>query len=72
MAGLGVGEFLLTPVTPGGVETPAVRADYILRVGAGIQFFIPGLTSLTPVSLEAAYRFARPLIATLNAFTRSV
>jgi hypothetical protein len=59
--GLGAGEFLLTPVTPGGAETTGVRADYVLRVGAGIQFFIPGLTSLTPASLEAAYRLAQPL-----------
>lgn len=59
--GLGVGEFSLQPAAPGGAQTTGVRADYILRVGAGVQFFIPGLTSLRPVSLEAAYGLAQPL-----------
>jgi hypothetical protein len=59
--GFGAGEFLLTPATPGGAERTGVRADYVLRVGAGVQFFIPGLTSLTPASLEAAYGLAQPL-----------
>jgi hypothetical protein len=53
--GLGVGEFLLKP------ETTGVRGDFILEVAAGVQFFIPGLRSMTPVSLEAAYRLAKPL-----------
>jgi len=60
--GLGVGQFLLKPVA---LETPTTsqETDFILQVGAGAQFFIPKLTSLTPVTLEATYRLAQPLDA---------
>ena len=58
--GVGVGEFSLEPATPSTTATAGVRGDYILQVGGGIQFFIPGLTSLRPVSLEAALRLAQP------------
>jgi hypothetical protein len=58
--GFGVGEFSLEPATPSTTATTGVRGDYILQVGGGIQFFIPGLTSLRPASLEAALRLAQP------------
>jgi len=58
--GAGVGDFRLTP--SGGGDPASVRSgDYILQVGAGVQFFLPGLTTLQPVSLEATYRLAEPI-----------
>jgi Domain of unknown function (DUF4157) len=58
--GAGVGDFRLTPV--GGSDPNSVRrGDYILQVGVGVEFFLPGLTSLQPVSLEATYRLAEPI-----------
>ena len=59
--GLGIGEFSLKPQGTDGPAATGVRTDYVLRVGAGVQFFIPGLTSMRPVSLEAAYGLAQPL-----------
>jgi hypothetical protein len=58
--GAGMGEFRLTPAG-GGDPASVVRGDYILQVGAGVQFFIPGLTSLQPASLEATYRLVEPI-----------
>ena len=58
--GAGVGDFRLTPAG-GGDPASVRRGDYILQVGAGVQFFIPGLTSLQPASLEATYRLANPI-----------
>jgi hypothetical protein len=58
--GAGVGEFRLTPAG-GGDPAFDRRGDYILQIGAGVQFFIPGLTSLQPTSLEATYRLAEPI-----------
>jgi hypothetical protein len=58
--GAGVGDFQLIPA--GGGDPAAVRrGDFILQVGAGVQFFLPGLTRLQPVSLEATYRLAEPI-----------
>jgi hypothetical protein len=58
--GAAVGEFRLTPA--GGDDLAFDRrGDYILQVGAGVQFFIPRLTSLHPTSLEATYRLAEPI-----------
>lgn len=58
--GAGVGDFSLTPA--GGGDPSSVRSgDFILQVGAGAQFFLPGLTSLQPASLEATYRLAQPI-----------
>ncbi|HEU4388418.1 MAG TPA: DUF4157 domain-containing protein, partial [Blastocatellia bacterium] len=58
--GFGIGEFRLTPAG-GGDPASVRRGDYILQVGAGFQFFIPTLTSLHPVTLEATYRLAQPI-----------
>jgi hypothetical protein len=58
--GVGVGEFRLTPAS-GGDPAFDRRGDYILQIGTGVQFFIPGLTSLQPISLEATYRLAEPI-----------
>jgi hypothetical protein len=58
--GAGIGDFRLTPAG-GGDPASVRRGDYILQVGAGVQFFIPGLTSLQPVSLEVTYRLAEPI-----------
>jgi hypothetical protein len=58
--GAGVGDFRLTPA--GGADPASVRSgDYLLQFGAGVQFFIPGLTRLQPASLEATYRLAEPI-----------
>jgi hypothetical protein len=58
--GAGMGEFRLTPAG-GGDPASFIRGDYILQVGAGVQFFIPGLTSLQPASFEATYRLVEPI-----------
>ena len=55
--GFGLGEFSLKPAGPDTAKTP----DWILQVSGGVQFFIPRLTDMTPISLEAAYRLAQPL-----------
>jgi hypothetical protein len=60
-AGIGVGQFSLKPVTPDVSATTATSADYILQVSGGFQFFLRGLTDLTPASLELAYRRADPI-----------
>jgi hypothetical protein len=52
--GLGVGNFLVTP------DTTDLKGDYVVEVGAGLRFFIPGLRTMIPGSLEAAYRYAKP------------
>jgi hypothetical protein len=57
--GLGLGDFRLTPAE--GDPSFERRGDYILQVGAGVQFFLPGLTKLQPASLEATYRLAEPI-----------
>jgi hypothetical protein len=37
-----------------------LKGDYVVEVGAGLRFFIPGLRTMIPGSLEAAYRYAKP------------
>ncbi len=59
--GFGLGEFSLKPASPQGPEATGRCADWILQVGGGIQFFIPSLTDLTPVSIEVAHRLTQPL-----------
>ncbi len=58
-AGVGAGSFALNPA--GRDPTTQTRGDYVLQVGAGVQFYIPGLTSMVPFSLEAALRTAQPI-----------
>jgi hypothetical protein len=52
--GYGVGNFLVTP------DSTDLKGDYVVEVGAGLRFFIPGLRTMIPGSLEAAYRYAKP------------
>lgn len=59
--GLGRGEFSLRPAEPGTAGSTGDRHDWILQVSGGVQFFLPGLTKLRPVSLEAGFRWTQPL-----------
>jgi hypothetical protein len=59
--GLGYGQFLLKPALPGGPAEATTSGDYILQVGAGVQFYLKGLTDLQPASLEVAFRMAKPM-----------
>ena len=58
--GFGSGEFSLRPAGDS-AETTGRRDDWILEIGTGIRFFVPGLLKRTPITLEGAYRLAEPL-----------
>jgi hypothetical protein len=59
--GFGSGEFALKPAGPADAEATGRRDDWILEIGSGVRFFVPGLLERTPITLEGAYRLAEPL-----------